>query len=153
MQSEVHHSNKDNSVVRIVFTMILNRLWDVCRLGLFLSRAPSLHWTIIALAFLANCNSASRWMPGRFYQIARRRINIFLLLLVSMLRFSNIYLTLANKTILHIPITLLPKRIVQMPKSIWAIAGHIIDAYTFTILVIFIIETDCFVKSSEIPRP
>lgn len=63
------------------------------------------------------------------------------------------HLTLANKAILHIPITLLPKCIVQMPKSMWAIADHIIDAYTFTILVIFIIETDCFVKSFEIPRP
>lgn len=155
MQSEVHHFNKENSAMRIVFTMVLNHLWDVCRLRLFLSRAPSLHWTIIALAFLANCSTASRWMPSRSYQIIRCRINILLLLLASVLRFSrfSFILTLANKAILHTPITLLPKCTAQMPKSMWAIADHIIDAYTFTILVIFIIETDCFVKSFEIPRP
>lgn len=43
MQSEVHHSNKDNSVIRIVFTMALNHLRDVCRRELFQESIPPLN--------------------------------------------------------------------------------------------------------------
>lgn len=58
------------------------------RLGLF----PDLHtFNEQLLLFLAYHNSTSRWMPNRFYQIISYRINIFLLILVSVLRFLNIY--------------------------------------------------------------
>lgn len=125
-----------------------------CRLGLLLSRSRTSNEQLLLWFFLPITTLHPGGCEIDLYQIISYRINIFLLLLVSMLRFLNIYFTTCiYKTVLPILITLLPKCIVQMPKSTRAIADHIIDAYTFTILVTFIIETDCFVKSFEIPRP